>query len=50
MALRGEIGSGWDEIGNPNGDVLSFISPGLVELGKRCLRVEAAAGTALPMP
>jgi hypothetical protein len=37
----GTLGSGWDETGNKDGKVLSYMDPGLDELGHRCLRVEA---------
>lgn len=42
---NGNLGEGWDEIGNKNGSVLSLVSPESdVTLGKRCLRVEAHLG------
>jgi hypothetical protein len=37
----GRIGEAWDETGNKNGRVLSLVDPNAVELGRRCLRVEA---------
>ena len=41
----GELGSRWDETGNPNGTVLSLASPGGEGvLGRQCLRVEAHLG------
>jgi hypothetical protein len=40
----GELGSGWDETGNPHNKVLSYADPGAPGLGKRCLRVEAHLG------
>jgi hypothetical protein len=39
-----KIGATWDETGNPEGKVLSLVDPGLPELGKHCLRVEAHLG------
>jgi hypothetical protein len=41
----GDLGAGWDEIGNKNGKVLQFTPPGPEPaLGRRCLRVEAHLG------
>ena len=41
----GNLGSGWDEIGNKEGNVLGFAVPDAdAPLGKRCLRVEAHLG------
>lgn len=40
----GTLGEGWDEVGNRQGKVLSFVGPGAAELGRRCLRVEAHLG------
>lgn len=41
----GELGAGWDEVGNPGGRVLRFAPPeGSDALGARCLRVEAHLG------
>jgi len=40
----GELGAGWDEIGNRGGRVLRFADPGSAECGRRCLRVEAHLG------
>jgi hypothetical protein len=40
----GRLGEGWDETGNKEGKVLSFAEPGLSELGRRCVRVEAHLG------
>jgi hypothetical protein len=40
----GDLGAGWDEIGNKAGKVLSYVAPGLGELGQRCLRAEAHLG------
>lgn len=40
----GSIGQRWDEINNKGGNVLTFVKPGAVELGRRCLRVEAHLG------
>jgi hypothetical protein len=40
----GSLGAGWDETGNKEGRVLSFVDPGTAELGRRCLRVEAHLG------
>jgi hypothetical protein len=41
----GNLGSGWDEVGNKNGNVLRWdISDDAAGLGKRCLRVEAHLG------
>jgi len=36
-----DLGAGWDETGNKDGKVLSFVAPDAAELGRRCLRVEA---------
>lgn len=39
----GELGAGWDETGNKDGNVLSLVAPGKsVGLGQRSLRVEAS--------
>jgi len=40
----GKLGAGWDETSNKEGQVLSLADPGLPELGRRCLRVEAHLG------
>ncbi len=41
----GRLGANWDEVGNKNGNVLQYVSPGKAEgLGERCLRVEAHLG------
>jgi hypothetical protein len=41
----GQLGQGWDEIGNKNRNVLSFApSDPAIGLGKRCIRVEAHLG------
>jgi hypothetical protein len=40
----GTIGQSWDETGNKEGKVLSYVDPGSPLLGKRCLRVEARLG------
>jgi len=40
----GNLGEGWDETGNKDGQVLSLVEPGAPELGRRCLRVEAHLG------
>ncbi len=41
----GTLGQGWDEVGNKDGQVLSFVAPfGHASLGQRCLRVEAHLG------
>lgn len=41
----GELGSDWDETGNPRGKVLSLVPPGGIRaLGSRSLRVEAHLG------
>jgi hypothetical protein len=41
----GNLGDGWDETGNKNGQVLQFAAPEAgAGLGKRCLRVEAHLG------
>lgn len=41
----GELGAGWDETGNPHGNVLSLVEPGEnAALGKKSLRVEAHLG------
>jgi hypothetical protein len=40
----GKLGERWDETGNKDGQVLSFVDPGAPELGRRCLRVEAHLG------
>ncbi len=40
----GKLGERWDETGNKDGQVLSFVDPGAAELGRRCLRVEAHLG------
>lgn len=41
----GSVGDGWDETGNKNGKVLSFVPPETdFGFGKRCLRVEAHLG------
>lgn len=41
----GELGAGWDEIGNKNQKVLRFVPPGAEGLlGKRCLEVTATLG------
>lgn len=41
----GALGSGWDETGNKNGQVLSYApTQDETRLGKRCLRVEAHLG------
>src|SRR5262245_44759649 len=37
----GKLGERWDETGNKNGKVLSFVDPSASELGKRCVRVDA---------
>lgn len=39
---QGALGDGWDEVGNKDGSVLSWVDPGSDSgLGRRCLRVEA---------
>lgn len=41
----GNLGEGWDETGNKNGQVLQFAAPEAgAGLGKRCVRVEAHLG------
>ena len=41
----GTLGSGWDEIGNKNGNVLRLDTPGTTAgFGNKCLRVEAHLG------
>ncbi len=41
----GNLGAGWDEIGNKKGKVLELVSPGPdARFGQRCLRVEAHLG------
>jgi len=41
----GDLGAGWDEIGNKKGKVLALASPGAdPRFGQRCLRVEAHLG------
>lgn len=40
----GVLGAGWEETRNEAGAVLSLVDPGLPELGRRCLRVEAHLG------
>ena len=40
----GKLGERWDETGNKDGRVLTLVEPGAVELGRRCLRVEAHLG------
>ncbi|MBX3733834.1 MAG: hypothetical protein KF791_14730 [Verrucomicrobiae bacterium] len=37
----GPLGGGWDEVRNPEGEVLGWEDPGDPALGRRCLRVEA---------
>ncbi len=42
---QGALGDGWDEVGNKDGSVLSWVDPGPDSgLGRRCLRVEAHLG------
>jgi len=38
---EGALGSHWEEVRNPSGNVLSYVDPASPGLGHRCLRVEA---------